>query len=223
MAGRSLGLARLLGSVRGYRARPLQRFGGGRARLPEPLSEPGLEAYPGYDRKQFGRRGAASGVDPARLWPDPEKLREMEAEEREWHPALRDMEAALEKREREEQEKRRERENRIAAQMAKMPQMIANWRRAKEELKAKEQEEKARRERLLAEMRERFNHSVDPRSPEFQEMVNEMEKTRRKELKLQKKRRREEEVAKKVAKAAASPKTALPGEAAAGTESERGG
>lgn len=91
------------------------------------------------------------------------------------------------------------REELIAARMAKMPQMIADWQREKAERKAKEREEKDRRQRLLAEARERFGHNLDHRSPQFQELMQEMEKARRKELKLQKKQQREQVVAQKAA------------------------
>ncbi|XP_057245401.1 growth arrest and DNA damage-inducible proteins-interacting protein 1, partial [Malurus melanocephalus] len=58
--------------------------------------------------RRFGRLGEASGVAVWRLWPSPERLREAEAEEREWDPPLREVEAALEQREREEERRRRE-------------------------------------------------------------------------------------------------------------------
>ncbi|XP_015276547.1 PREDICTED: growth arrest and DNA damage-inducible proteins-interacting protein 1, partial [Gekko japonicus] len=107
----------------------------------------------------------------------------------------------------------------IAAKMAKMPQMIADWLREKEKRKAKEQEEKERRQRLLAEARERLGYNVDHRSTEFQEMVQEMEKARRQELKLQKKQRREQAVAKKAEEMAAAAAAA----AAAGSQPAKEG
>lgn len=79
--------------------------------------------------------------------------------------------------------------------MAKMPQMVAEWRREKRESKLKLKEEKARRTRLLAEARERFGHAVDPRSPKFLEMVAEIEKEEKKKKKLMKRRLKEEQVA----------------------------
>lgn len=78
--------------------------------------------------------------------------------------------------------------------MAKMPKMIADWRREKRETKQKLKEEKARRDKLLAEARERFGYSVDPRSPKFLEMVAEIEKEEKKKKKLMKRRLREEQV-----------------------------
>lgn len=85
------------------------------------------------------------------------------------------------------------REKLIAANMAKMPKMIADWRREKRETKQKLKEEKARHIRLLAEARERFGYAVDPRSPKFLEMVAEIEKEEKKKKKLMKRRLREEQ------------------------------
>lgn len=77
--------------------------------------------------------------------------------------------------------------------MAKMPKMIADWKKQKQETKRKQKEEKATRERLLAEARERFGHAVDPRSAKFKEMVAEIEKEEKKKRKLLKRKKRDEE------------------------------
>ncbi|XP_034952921.1 large ribosomal subunit protein mL64 [Zootoca vivipara] len=206
----ALGSVRLaLGGVRLYNARPLKRRLGGVYR-PDPQNPrtPAWQLTAAYEAKVYGRHGSASGVDPAGLWPSPEKLREMEAEEKAWYRPLREMQERLDAKEQRAEAKRRQREEHIAAQMAKMPEMIANWLRGKEERKAKEREEKERREKLLAEARERFGYNLDHRSAEFQEMMQEMEKARKKEAKLQKKQRREEALAKKAMQRA--PDASLP-------------
>ena len=64
--------------------------------------------------------------------------------------------------------------------MAKMPKMVADWRKEKRETKMKAREDKDKRARLLAEARERFGFAIDPRSTRFQEMVDEIEKEERK-------------------------------------------
>lgn len=87
------------------------------------------------------------------------------------------------------------REKIIATNMAKMPKMIADWRREKHETKRKLKEEKTRRAKLLAEARERFGYAVDPRSPKFLEMVSEIEKEEKKKKKLMKRRLKEEQMA----------------------------
>ncbi|KAM9746621.1 large ribosomal subunit protein mL64 [Menidia menidia] len=146
-----------------------------------------------HDRKLFGRYGSLSGVDAASLWPSHEELDKKIAEEKEWHPPLGIMLKNIEAREKAETEKRLAKENLIAANMAKMPKMVADWRREKREAKQKAKDEKARRTRLLAEARERFGYTVDPRSPKFLEMVAEIEKEEKKKKKLLKRRMREEQ------------------------------
>ncbi|CAL1588618.1 unnamed protein product [Knipowitschia caucasica] len=146
-----------------------------------------------HDRKLFGRYGSASGIDPASLWPSPPELDKIIAEENEWFPPLDVMRRNIAAREKEATEKQLAKEKLIAANMAKMPKMVADWRREKREAKVKLKEEKARREKLLAEARERFGYAVDPRSPKFLEMVAEIEKEEKKKKKLLKRRQREEQ------------------------------
>ncbi|XP_028842974.1 growth arrest and DNA damage-inducible proteins-interacting protein 1 [Denticeps clupeoides] len=177
-----------------YNPKPL-RFNLKDPYIPDKGSEKTLEwqKTAKYDRKLFGRYGSASGIDPATLWPSSAQLDAIVAEEKEWHPPLEDMLKNIAAKERELDEKRREREKLIAANMAKMPKMVADWRREKKEAKQKQKEDKARREWLLAEARERFGHTLDPRSPKFQEMVSEIEKEEKKKRKLLKRRKKDEE------------------------------
>uniref|UniRef100_A0A8D0B5G0 Large ribosomal subunit protein mL64 n=1 Tax=Salvator merianae TaxID=96440 RepID=A0A8D0B5G0_SALMN len=194
----ALGSRLQLGSVRYYNAKPFWRQLGGFYR-PDPNNPrtPPWQLTAAYELKLFGRYGAASGVDPSRLWPTPEQLQQIEADERERFPSLKEMQMALDKKEQEAEAKKRQREELIAAKMAKMPQMIAAWKQEKKQRKIKEREEKERRQLLLAEARERFGYNIQQYSPEFQEMVQEREKARRKELKALKKQQREEAVARK--------------------------
>ncbi|MBN3305796.1 G45IP protein, partial [Amia calva] len=146
-----------------------------------------------YDRKLFGRYGSASGVDPARLWPSAGKLAEMVAEEREWFPSLQEMIRNTEAREKERAKRLQAREKLIAANMAKMPKMLADWRRETRTLREKLREDKVRRQRLLAEARERFGYALDPRSHKFQEMLKDIEEEEKKKKKLMKRRKKEED------------------------------
>ncbi|KAM8825030.1 large ribosomal subunit protein mL64 [Synchiropus picturatus] len=158
-----------------------------------------------YDRKLFARYGSASGVEPASLWPSHEELDQLIEEEKQWHPPLEVMLKNIAAKEREEAQARLAKEKLIAANMAKMPKMVADWRRDKRESKLKQKEEKARRAKLVAEAKERFGTAVDPRSPKFLEMVAEIEKEEKKKKKLMKRRLKEEQAA---AEAAVSPPAA---------------
>ncbi|XP_008853678.1 growth arrest and DNA damage-inducible proteins-interacting protein 1 [Nannospalax galili] len=177
---------------RGYRAPPPpRRAPGPRWPDPENLLTPRWQLRPLYAAKQFARYGAASGVAPDSLWPSPEHLRELEAQEREWYPSLETMLESLRVQQQAEEAKRQAREQRIAECMAKMPQMIENWRRQKQERWEKAQAEKERKAQLQAEAQERLGYHVDPRSARFQELLQDLDKQQRKRLKEEKQRQKE--------------------------------
>ena len=95
------------------------------------------------------------------------------------------------------------REQHIEECMAKMPQMIENWRRQQQARREKEQADKERRARLQAEAQERLGYHVDPRSARFQELLQDLEKQHRKRLKEEKQRKKKEARAAAMATAAA--------------------
>ncbi|XP_034046025.1 growth arrest and DNA damage-inducible proteins-interacting protein 1 [Thalassophryne amazonica] len=158
-----------------------------------------------YDKKLFAKYGFASGIDPAILWPTHEQLEKITEEEKEWNPSLEQMMKNIAAREKEEREKRLAKEKLIAANMAKMPEMIEKWRRQKVETKKKLKEEKARRERLLAEATERLGCAVHPNSPRFLEVVAEIQKEEKKRKKLLKLKERQDRLAAAAEAAGISP------------------
>ncbi|NXD46728.1 G45IP protein, partial [Copsychus sechellarum] len=171
--------------VRPYRADPLRRRPG-----PAPSDPADLRAA----ARRFGRLGEASGVEVWRLWPSPEQLREAEAEEREWDPPLREVEAVLDRREREEARRRKEREELVARSLAAMPARVAAWRREREALRERARADAARRQRLLAEA----GLGALPRSgtparasARAQELLDEMERQQRREEKRRRRQQRE--------------------------------
>ncbi|KAL7860312.1 hypothetical protein AOLI_G00166610 [Acnodon oligacanthus] len=178
----------------GYNPRPL-RLNLKDPYIPDKSSEktPEWQKTERYARKVFARYGGAAGLSPALLWPSPAQLEQIIAEETRWQPALQQTLERVAAREKEIAAKRLAREKLIAANMAKMPKMIADWRKEKQDARRKKKEEKAKKERLLAEARERFGYALDPRSPKFLEMVAEIEKEERKKRKLLKRRKKEEE------------------------------
>ncbi|XP_014448133.1 growth arrest and DNA damage-inducible proteins-interacting protein 1 [Tupaia chinensis] len=189
-----LGLAATLSpGSRGYRAPPPPRRSPG-PYWPDPEDPltPSYQLGPRYAAKQFARHGAASGVAAGSLWPSPEQLRELEAEEREWYPSLAAMQESLREQQLAEEQKRRAREQLIAERMAKMPQMIENWRQQQRERWEKAQADKERKARLQAEAQERLGYHVDPRSARFQELLQDLEKQQRKRLKEEKQQKKKE-------------------------------
>ncbi|XP_034450384.1 growth arrest and DNA damage-inducible proteins-interacting protein 1 [Hippoglossus hippoglossus] len=180
----------------GYNPKPL-RLNLRDPHIPDKRSDatPEWQKTARYDGKLFGRYGSASGVDPTSLWPSPGQLDGIIAEEKQWQPPLEEMLRSMELQEKEETEKRRAKERVIAANMAKMPKMISDWRREKRETKQRLKEDKDRRGKLLNQARERFGYALDPRSPKFVEMVAEIEAEDKKKRKLMKRRQKEEQTA----------------------------
>ncbi|OCT59351.1 growth arrest and DNA damage-inducible proteins-interacting protein 1 [Xenopus laevis] len=179
-----------------YHARP-RVWGLGGVYRPDP-SDPETKKWQKgakYEAKLYGRHGDISGVRPEGLWPSPQKLREIEEEEREWYPSLRQMLDNVEANELEMKRKQQEKERIVAANLAKMPKMVSDWRREKREVKQKQRDEKNRKERLVAIAREKFGVNVDHRSPKFLEMVKELEKEEKKKQKALARRLKEEALA----------------------------
>ncbi|KAJ8251813.1 hypothetical protein GJAV_G00225700 [Gymnothorax javanicus] len=177
-----------------YNPKPL-KLNISRPHIPDKESErtPEWQKTAKHDRRLFGRYGSASGIDAAKLWPSPQELEALIAEEKEWHPPVEEILASVTAKENEKAKKRLAKEKLIAANMAKMPKMVEDWRREKREVKQKKKEEKARRELLLEEARARYGYALDPRSLKFQEMLKEIEKEEAKKRKLLKRQKREEE------------------------------
>uniref|UniRef100_A0A674HTE5 Large ribosomal subunit protein mL64 n=1 Tax=Taeniopygia guttata TaxID=59729 RepID=A0A674HTE5_TAEGU len=186
--------------ARPYRADPLRRRPG-----PAPADPGDLRAA----ARRFGRLGEASGVAVERLWPSPEQLRELEAEEREWDPPLRDVEARLEQREREEEQEL------VARSLAAMPARVTAWRREREAARERARSDAARRQRLLAEAG--LGGLPRPGTParasqRAQEALDELERRRRREEKRRRRQEREEAARSALAAAeAAAAARPLPG------------
>eukprot|EP00057_Strongylocentrotus_purpuratus_P026684 XP_011681158.1 PREDICTED: growth arrest and DNA damage-inducible proteins-interacting protein 1-like [Strongylocentrotus purpuratus] len=139
-----------------------------------------------WHAKQYAAMGKASGVDPAIMWPTKSELSKLIKEEKEYFPSLRAMQAEVAAEKQAADLERLKREKLIAGNMAKMPKMIEDYWQKVEEERAKRREQKEKRNRLLALAKEKLGYAVDPRSPRFKQMVEDMEaeeKKKRKELK----------------------------------------
>ncbi|KAM6100917.1 large ribosomal subunit protein mL64 [Pterocles gutturalis] len=208
--GRARGSLAIAAPARRYRAPPLRRRPG------LALEDP---ADPRAAARRFGRLGEASGVPAWRLWPDPEQLRALEAEEREWEPPLREMEAELNRREQEEARRREERQQLVARSLAAMPARISAWREERARARERAREEAARRQRLLAEAG-LGGGSGRPGTPprggaQAQALLQELERRQRREEKRRRRQEREEAArsamaAAEAAAAARPPPGALP-------------
>ncbi|XP_040469244.1 growth arrest and DNA damage-inducible proteins-interacting protein 1 [Falco naumanni] len=173
--------------LRPYRAAPLRRRLG-----PAPAAADDRRAA----ARRFGRLGEAAAVPLRQLWPDPEQLRAIVAEEREWEPSLQEMEAALERREREEARRRQERQQLVARSLAAMPARISAWQQERAQARERARQEAARRQRLLAEAGLAGGPSSrgTPRrdSPQAQVLLQDLERQQRREEKRRQRQERQE-------------------------------
>ncbi|XP_049783639.1 growth arrest and DNA damage-inducible proteins-interacting protein 1 [Schistocerca cancellata] len=151
-----------------------------------------------YKRRLYGRYGSISAVHPGVMWPTKNDLDDIREYESVAYPhTLEEMieKSIAEKKLRESTI--REREEAISKKM----ESLEKW---KEELKARvlKKEEamlaaKARKDRLMEEVRRHFGFKVDPRDDRFKEML---EKKEREEKKLAKEAKRKAKEAKAMAK-----------------------
>eukprot|EP00062_Callorhinchus_milii_P027947 gi/632991877/ref/XP_007884825.1/ PREDICTED: growth arrest and DNA damage-inducible proteins-interacting protein 1 [Callorhinchus milii] len=108
-APRGLPVARWLPAAR-YHPRPLRLDLSGRYNpSPGDPDTPDWRRGPRAEARSYGRLGAASGVDPDRLWPDPDRLQRLVSQQRLWEPGLRDTQRLLAAREGESERRERER------------------------------------------------------------------------------------------------------------------
>jgi len=159
-----------------------------------------------FQRKLYGKMGAASGVDPRLSWVPKKKALELAKLFREREPPLEERLAKL-KMDKDHQTKRvADRQKKIAENMAKMDQWIEEYkvRLAKKDAEVQKKEERKRK--ILEEAREYFGYYVDPRDAKFQEMLEEKEaqekllaKKQKKEKKLEKMAARLQHMAKEAA------------------------
>uniref|UniRef100_A0A8C4QKL4 Large ribosomal subunit protein mL64 n=1 Tax=Eptatretus burgeri TaxID=7764 RepID=A0A8C4QKL4_EPTBU len=152
--------------------------------------DPAWRRSPLWRRKQFGRKGKASGVDVAELWPSRDDLSRIIQEERELYPSLEEIVSAERKRLADVEEQRKARRRRIVQCMAGMDQAVVKWKEDKREFRATARAAEVRKKRIIEQAQERLGYNVDQRSPEFVQMVQEMDKEEKKRDKEERKQKR---------------------------------
>jgi len=161
---------------------------------PEPPSSyDSLFERPEERRRQYGKYGRRSGLDPGIMWPSQEELKEMGEFEAEWEPSLQARWKKIKDAREQEEKERREKTELVEKAMAKMPKLIDDYRAriAKADEVDRKQEEK--RKALREEARDFFGYDLDHRDPRFEQMQLSKEEE---EKKQQKKKKKEEKLAK---------------------------
>lgn len=146
-----------------------------------------------FKRKMFGTYGERTDVDPGICWPTDKHL-ELAAEweklyqEKPLIEQINDAKAAIVKR----KEDRIAREAAVEAGLAKMDAQIKQWKARVNTKNAQAEHERARREKVLAELREEFGYNVNPNDNYMKERIAEREKALIKEEKEAKKAAKKE-------------------------------
>ncbi|XP_075234349.1 growth arrest and DNA damage-inducible proteins-interacting protein CRIF [Lycorma delicatula] len=163
----------------------------GKVPYPEPKADFHLTVK--YRRKMYGLYGGASKVNPGIMWPTKEDIKERKEYESVAYPfTIQEMvRNQISKKEAEEAEIL-ERQKTIGENKKKLNQ----WMKDLEAKRAKKMqvaiEAKAKKDRLIEEVRRHFGYTVNPREERFQQMLEQKEREEKKALKIEKKKKREE-------------------------------
>lgn len=146
-----------------------------------------------FKRKMFGTYGERTDVDPGICWPTDKHL-ELAAEweklyqEKPLIEQINDAKAGIVKR----KEDRIAREAAVEAGLARMDAQIKQWKARVNTKNVQAEHERARREKVLAELREEFGYNVNPNDNYMKERIAEREKVLIKEEKEAKKAAKKE-------------------------------
>lgn len=161
--------------------------------LPQPLDEYPWDHTVAFSRTQYGRYGAASGVDPRLCFYTPSELADKQEYERVAYPYTIQQMIEMNKQEKAEKDaKIRERERKIATNLTKLDKWMAdlNERVAKKEEEVRLAKEK--RERMLEDIRQEIGFKIDYKDPRFKALMEQKEIEAKKMKKKEKKQKREE-------------------------------
>lgn len=167
--------------------------------LPRPDEELQTAKTLYHGRKQFGRYGSKSGIDPRLCFETPEELADRNEFNRVAYPyTIQQMIEINKKAKAEKQAAILERENKIAQNLTKLDKWMddLNKRIQKKEDEAKQA--KAKREALLEDLRQEFGFKIDYRDPRFKALMEKKELEAKKAKKAEKKKLREEQLMQKL-------------------------
>lgn len=166
---------------------------------PKPLEEYKWDQTVYFNRKEFGRYGYASGVDPRLCFYTPDEIADKKEFERVAYPfTIQEMAETVKQEKAEKRAAVAAREKKIAQNFTKLDKWMAelNARIAKKEEEARMAKEK--REQLLEDIRQEFGFKIDFRDPRFKAMMEKKELEQKKAKKAEKKKKREEQLMEKL-------------------------
>lgn len=166
-----------------------------------PYSEPHswIHLSQKYQRKLYGKYGAESGIDPRICFDTQADLQKKQEYMKVAYPkTLQEMMSDVQAEKAAKLEAIKKREDDIAKKLAK----LEDWKKELNAKKAKSEADalaaKARKERLIEEVRRHFGFKVDPRDERFKEMLEQKEKEDKRKQKEAKKKVKEQKMMEKL-------------------------
>lgn len=134
-----------------------------------------------YNRKLYGKYGNASGVDAGLCWPSKTELREAKEYERVAYPyTIQQVVEQCRQQRKLDAERIMKREEDITAKLAKLDQWKKDLQARLNKKMADALAAKAKKDRLIDEVRRHFGFKLDPKDERFQEMLAKREKEQKK-------------------------------------------
>lgn len=157
-----------------------------------------------FARKMYAKYGAASGLNPNIMWPSKAELDEQIEDEKEWDPTFQQLVKSVQEKRYAEQADIDKRQKHIAAQMAKMDDLIKDYKKRQEQAPDQQQKTSKKREALLEEAMEHYGFRIEPKSEQFKHFIVMKTEAEKAQKKAERKARRKQETAEKKAAKKAS-------------------
>ena len=121
------------------------------------------------------------------MWPAKDELEYIKGYEKAFSPPFEKLVADLKQRKEAEAKKIKDREDEVLANLKKLPQIKKEFWAKYHQMHDEKEQEKAKKEKLVQEVREFVGYDLDPKDPRFEEALLKKDEERKKELKAQKK------------------------------------
>lgn len=161
--------------------------------LPKPDEEYKWDKTLYFSRKQFGHYGSKTGIDPRLCFYTPEEIADRVEFQRVSHPYTIHQMVEMNKKEKaKKQAEILEREKKIAQNLTKLDKWMDDLKKRVALKEEEARQAKAKREALLADIRQEFGFKIDYRDPRFKALMEKKELEAKKAKKAEKKKKREE-------------------------------
>lgn len=152
-----------------------------------------------HGRKQFGKYGLKSGIDPRLCFDTPEERADKDEYYRVAYPyTIQQMVDESKKTKAEKQAQIWEREKKIAQNLTKLDKWMDDLNKRVQQKEDDAKQAKAKREALLEDIRQEFGFKIDYRDPRFKALMEKKELEAKKAKKAEKKKQREEQLMQKL-------------------------